>query len=299
MQSARVVEAVGKHTGTVIFLHVSQRSTRDSQSLTNVSPGLGRRWYVFHSYGATAATSTSSSQVHSANRQDATDHAQFGLSHASVSVSAHNPPKWAKALPFVLSWFDVRSLDKLSNSVHDDEAGMLESVASVESLIDKELQTISEDRIIVGGFSQGCVISVLTGLKTKRKIAGVIGLSGWVPLNHKIAEMAAPGAKDLAIFWGHGKQDGVVQYQCEDALATCVSDDVILIQSLGTDGEMSAKLLQNLGLPLVDGFARPGLRFQGYDGVEHSFSDKVSYNKRMTEFNNCWRLILTARNCAI
>lgn len=38
---------------------------------------------------------------------------------------------------------------------------------------------------------------------------------------------------------------------------------------------MSAKLLESFGLPRVSAFARPGLVFNGYDGVDHSFSDKV------------------------
>jgi predicted esterase len=68
---------------------------------------------------------------------------------------------------------------------------MMRSVAAVESLIEKEVKErgIKEERIVIGGFSQGCVISILTALRTQRKVAGVISLSGWLPLSHKIEEV--------------------------------------------------------------------------------------------------------------
>lgn len=88
------------------------------------------------------------------------------------------------------SWFDIRHLDKLDNSEHDDEQGMLETVKSVDELIQAEVDSgIPEDRIVLGGFSQGGAISLLSALTTKRKLAGVVGLSCWVPLSHKIAQV--------------------------------------------------------------------------------------------------------------
>lgn len=73
--------------------------------------------------------------------------------------------------------------------------------------------------------------------------------------------MISPTASSLPIFWGHGKLDQVVPYQF---------------------GLASSKLLQtlpNLKMPLLDKgevFRRPGLRFEGYEGVEHSMGYDVS-----------------------
>ena len=88
------------------------------------------------------------------------------------------------------SWFDIRHLDKLDNSENDDEQGMLETLKSVDELIQAEVASgIPENRIVLGGFSQGGAISVLNMLTTKRKLAGVVALSTWVPLNHKIVQV--------------------------------------------------------------------------------------------------------------
>lgn len=44
---------------------------------------------------------------------------------------------------------------------------------------------IPANRIIVGGFSQGCALSLITGLTSEYKLAGIIGCSGWLPLSSK------------------------------------------------------------------------------------------------------------------
>ncbi len=88
------------------------------------------------------------------------------------------------------SWFDLSTLDRLTDSKHDDEKGMLASVAAVDALIQAEVDAgIPENRIIVGGFSQGGAVAILTALVTKRKLAGVVGLSTWIPLNHKVPQV--------------------------------------------------------------------------------------------------------------
>ncbi len=64
---------------------------------------------------------------------------------------------------------------------------MLRTVFSVNQLISAEIESsIESGRIVIGGFSQGAAISVLTGLNNKRKLAGIACLSGWVPLRNKL-----------------------------------------------------------------------------------------------------------------
>lgn len=69
----------------------------------------------------------------------------------------------------------------------EDEKGMLETVSSINALISTELSSTEVDasRIILGGFSQGGAMSLLTGLSNERKLAGVAVLSGWLPLKDK------------------------------------------------------------------------------------------------------------------
>jgi predicted esterase len=95
------------------------------------------------------------------------------------------------------SWFDLfgiplRAGQSLDKEFEDDES-MRNSVQIIDDLIEAEVKAgIPENRIVVGGFSQGGALSLVTGLggkdwRTKssaveRKLAGVTVLSGWMPL---------------------------------------------------------------------------------------------------------------------
>lgn len=61
---------------------------------------------------------------------------------------------------------------------------MLKTVSSLNALISTELSStdIDASRIILGGFSQGGAMSLLTGLTNERKLGGIAVLSGWLPL---------------------------------------------------------------------------------------------------------------------
>lgn len=81
------------------------------------------------------------------------------------------------------AWFNLFSFNPPSE---DDEAGMLESLASLEQLITNEVKSgTTASRVVIGGFSQGGTMSVLTGMVSSRKLGGVVVLSGRLPLRNK------------------------------------------------------------------------------------------------------------------
>lgn len=84
--------------------------------------------------------------------------------------------------------FDVRNSDLTQD--HDEE-GIKESIASLEALLTKEIERgISPpSRIVLGGLSQGGAMSLLTGLSTSRKLAGLIVLSGRLPIQEKVLDV--------------------------------------------------------------------------------------------------------------
>ena len=47
---------------------------------------------------------------------------------------------------------------------------MLASASKIHSLVDEEAKVVPEDRIVVGGFSQGAAISLLVSLTTEKKV---------------------------------------------------------------------------------------------------------------------------------
>ena len=68
----------------------------------------------------------------------------------------------------------------------EDEKGMVESARLIDQVITSEIDSgIDANRIILGGFSQGGTMSLMSGLTSGRKLAGLAVLSGWLPLRNK------------------------------------------------------------------------------------------------------------------
>lgn len=110
---------------------------------------------------------------------------------------------------------NIGSLAQPGVAVDEDEAGVLKSRDYIYSLIQAEIDAgISSERIIVGGFSQGGAMSILSGLTAPYKLGGVIGLSSWLLLSSKFESLVPKDTKNKAtkIFMGHGSADPLVRY---------------------------------------------------------------------------------------
>ena len=79
--------------------------------------------------------------------------------------------------------FDIRTFDF---DAEEDEQGLLESSRRLNEIISSEVDSgIDANRIVLGGFSQGGAMTLLTGLTSERKLAGAVVLSGFLPLHKK------------------------------------------------------------------------------------------------------------------
>ena len=79
------------------------------------------------------------------------------------------------------SWFDLKSLDI---SGPEDEDGIKAATVNVHTMIETELNDkITPNRIILGGFSQGGALALYSSLTYTAPLAGVIGLSCWLPMH--------------------------------------------------------------------------------------------------------------------
>ena len=103
------------------------------------------------------------------------------------------------------AWYDILSLERLSV---EDEAGIRESEAHVVALIEAELERgIAARHVFLAGFSQGGVIALHTGLRYAETLAGIMVLSGYLPLRGTVeAERSAANAA-TSIFMAHGSED--------------------------------------------------------------------------------------------
>ena len=106
------------------------------------------------------------------------------------------------------AWYDIIVTDLVRR---EDEAGLRESQAAIAALIDAErARGVPAERIVLVGFSQGCAMALMTGLRYPERLGGVAALSGYLPLAATTAAERAPANAALPIFMAHGTQDPVV-----------------------------------------------------------------------------------------
>ena len=88
---------------------------------------------------------------------------------------------------------------------------------------------VPDERIVLAGFSQGGAIALAGGLRHPRRLAGIVALSTYLPMQPSFeAERSAANAT-TPIFWGHGTADPIVPL---------------------TRGVLSRDVLQGLGYPV-------------------------------------------------
>jgi len=106
------------------------------------------------------------------------------------------------------AWYDVLGTDL---ALREDEAGLRQSLALVEALIERErARGIEASRIVLGGFSQGCAMTLMTGLRYRERLAGLLGMSGYLPLAATTAAERSTANAGVPIFLAHGRQDPVI-----------------------------------------------------------------------------------------
>ena len=106
------------------------------------------------------------------------------------------------------AWYDIlgTQLQRV-----EDSAGIRKSALAIEALIaDQVAKGIPASRIVLAGFSQGCAMVLHTGLRHAEKLAGIIALSGYLPLADSVPAEHSAANKDTPIFMAHGTADPMI-----------------------------------------------------------------------------------------
>lgn len=106
------------------------------------------------------------------------------------------------------AWYDIYGPHP---QAREDEQGLRRSQAIVSALIQREVaRGIPAERIVLMGFSQGCAMTLMAGLRHPQRLAGLVCLSGYLPLASTSAAERSAANADTPIFMAHGGADGVV-----------------------------------------------------------------------------------------
>ena len=106
------------------------------------------------------------------------------------------------------AWYDIlgTQLER-----REDEAGLRESQGLVDGLIEKEKSRgIPASRIVLAGFSQGCAMTLMAGLRHGERLGGLVCLSGYLPLAAKAEGERHAANATTPVFFAHGTHDGVI-----------------------------------------------------------------------------------------
>lgn len=135
-------------------------------------------------------------------RLDAVGPVRFIFPHAPVRPVTINGGMAMRA------WYDLLHSDLVKR---EDEVGLRASRLDIEALIEKEVQRgVIASRIVLMGFSQGCAMTLLVGLRHPQRLAGLVGLSGYLPLAESTAAERTAASVALPIFLAHGRSDTVI-----------------------------------------------------------------------------------------
>ncbi len=147
---------------------------------------------------------------------DGTDFLSFA---DELDLSAVGPVRWvfprAPVRPVTLNngmpmraWYDIPSLNLQRG---EDEAGLRDSFAGVHALLERERERgVPAERIILAGFSQGCAVTLGAGLRYPQRLAGLVGMSGYLPLATHTADERHSANQGTPILLAHGSRDAVV-----------------------------------------------------------------------------------------
>ena len=104
------------------------------------------------------------------------------------------------------AWYDIFQF----GGGPEDEKGVRESEGLLGKLIEAQKgKGIQPAKIVLAGFSQGGAIVLQTGLRYPERLAGIMALSTYLPLQEKISEASQPN-RDVPIFMAHGTYDDII-----------------------------------------------------------------------------------------
>lgn len=113
------------------------------------------------------------------------------------------------------AWYDILGMDLVRR---EDAEGLRASQGRIEDLIANEIaRGIPVERIVLAGFSQGCAMTLQTGLRYPQRLAGLMCLSGYLPIADSLASERHAANQDIPIFMAHGRGDNVVSIHRAEA----------------------------------------------------------------------------------
>jgi len=102
------------------------------------------------------------------------------------------------------SWFNLGELEEMLPGVQRSRKLLF------DLLDDLRAKGLPAEQITLGGFSQGCLMSIDAGLRYPHRLAGIVGISGWVCELEKLLKEIPPVGFQQRLLMTHGTEDTMV-----------------------------------------------------------------------------------------
>ena len=91
--------------------------------------------------------------------------------------------------------------------------GVVRSRELLFELLDAQrAKGFAAEQTVLGGFSQGCLMSLDVGLRYPHRLAGIVGISGYVCEPDKLVEELSPVALEQRLLVTHGTKDPLIRF---------------------------------------------------------------------------------------
>jgi phospholipase/carboxylesterase len=140
----------------------------------------------------------------------------------TVAFAAPNAPERCPGAGY--QWFPISRLDP-----QEVRRGVESAASALDTFLDAELKRLSlpPEKLILGGFSQGTMLSLHVGLRRSAKPAAILGFSGMLAAAESVPELGADTPPILLI---HGDADTMIPPQALFAATTALGGAGALVQ---------------------------------------------------------------------
>lgn len=103
------------------------------------------------------------------------------------------------------SWYDYTAASEVAGT------GVERSYRLIESLLNSTAEKgFPTERTILFGFSQGCLMSTETAVRYSKRLAGIVGISGYIHDVDRLLKLASPVARAQKFLITHGTDDPLI-----------------------------------------------------------------------------------------
>ena len=176
--------------------------------------GDGPLVVLFHGFGAPGDDLVSLARV-----LRAPPGTRFAFPEAPLSLAALGMPQgrawWMIDMARMQRVRTPSAIEQMSTEVPDGLAATRDKVVATLDALDAALHP---SKVVLGGFSQGAMLSVDVALRTTRPLAGVVVMSGAL-IARAEWEALAPKRAGLRVVQSHGNRDPILPFVAGERLA--------------------------------------------------------------------------------